>query len=59
MENNNLKQCLNNLQKETNELYDGFGATPNIIALQIAINRLRYEYNLCDESECIYNGFVQ
>ena len=54
-----LKQCLNNLQTEANTLYGEYGATPNIICLQVAINRLRHEYDLCDESECIYEEFVQ
>ena len=59
MNENELKTKLDNLQKECNDLYDEFGATPNIITLQLAINRLRHQYDLCDESECIYENFVQ
>ena len=54
-----LKQTLDNLQSEANNLYEEYGATPNIITLQLAINRLRHEFDLCDESECIYEEFVQ
>ena len=54
-----LKQTLDNLQSEANNLYSEYGATPNVIALQLAINRLRHEYDLCDKSECIYEEFVQ
>ena len=59
MNEKELKTKLDNLQKECNDLYDEFGATPNIITLQLAINRLRHQYDLCDESECIYENFVQ
>lgn len=59
MNENELKTRLSNLQKECNDLYGEFGATPNIITLQLAINRLRHQYDLCDESECIYENFVQ
>lgn len=59
MNENELKTKLDNLQKECNDLYDEYGATPNIISLQLAINRLRHQYDLCDESECIYENFVQ
>ena len=59
MNNNELKQCLNNLQDEANKLYGEYGATPNVICLQVAINRLRHEFDLCDESECVNEEFVQ
>lgn len=59
MEQNDLKTSLDNLQKECNRLYDDYGATHNIIYLQIAINKLRHEYDLCDETECIYEEYVQ
>lgn len=59
MNENELKTKLDNLQKECNDLYDEYGATPNIISLQLAINRLRHQYDLCDESERIYENFVQ
>lgn len=33
------------LQNEVDKLYEKHGATPNIIRLQIAINKLRNEYD--------------
>lgn len=54
-----LKETLDSLQHECNDLYERYGATTNVIALQLAINRLRHEYDLCDKSECIYEEFVQ
>lgn len=56
-----LKQTLNNLQNECNVLYEEYGATDNIIQLQVAINSLRNEYNIPDETEMTESnpGFVQ
>lgn len=54
-----LKKCLDNLQKECNCLYEEFGATPNVIGLQLSINRLRNEFDCVDESELLYEDFVQ
>lgn len=59
MDNGDLKQCLNNLQSEANKLYIEYGVTDNIISLQVAINRLRHEFDLCDETECVNGEFVQ
>ena len=56
---NELETILNNLQTECNKLYDEYGATDNIISLQVAINSLRHEHNLCDKTECTYEEFVQ
>ena len=54
-----LKKCLNNLQNECNLLYEEFGATTNVIGLQLSINRLRNEFDCVDESELLYEDFVQ
>lgn len=54
-----LKKCLDNLQEECNCLYEEFGATPNVIGLQLSINRLRNEFDCVDESELLYEDFVQ
>ena len=59
MEANELEQVLNNLQTECNKLYNEYGATDNIISLQVAINSLRHEHDLCDKSECVHEEFVQ
>lgn len=57
MEANELKSILTNLQTECDRLYEEYGATANIICLQVAVNRLRHD--LCDKSECVYEEFVQ
>ena len=59
MEANELETTLDNLQTECNKLYTSYGATDNIISLQVAINSLRHEHNLCDKTECTYEEFVQ
>ena len=59
MEANELETTLDNLQTECNKLYTSYGATDNIISLQVAINSLRHEYDLCDKAECTYEEYVQ
>lgn len=54
-----LKNILANLQSECDKLYATYGATNNIISLQVAINSLRHEYDLCDKAECLYEDYVQ
>lgn len=58
-DNDALKSILNTLQGECDKLYTTYGATENIISLQVAINGLRHEHDLCDHSECIYEEYVQ
>ena len=59
MEANELEPILNNLQTECNKLYNEYGSTDNIIQLQVAINSLRHEHDLCDKTECTYEEYVQ
>ena len=54
-----LKQVLNNLQDQCNLFYGEYGAYDNVIQLQVAINSLRCEFNIPDESELISGDFVQ
>ena len=51
MDIDNLKQLLTNLQNEATKLYNEYGATDNIIQLQVAINSLRNEYDIPDETQ--------
>lgn len=55
------KQIIDNLQNECNKLYEEFGATDNVIQLQVAINSLRNEYDIADETKLTESnkGFVQ
>lgn len=61
MNDDELKECFKMLQEQNNKLYESFGATDEIIDLQIAINKLRNKYNITDETkETDSNpGFVQ
>ena len=54
-----LEIIFDNLQKEADILYEEYGATPNVIGLQLSINRLRHEFDCVDESELLYEDFVQ
>lgn len=61
MNDNELKECFKILQEQNNKLYESFGATDEIIDLQVAINKLRSKYNIADETEITESnpGFVQ
>lgn len=56
-----LDNILNNLQKECNKLYEEYGASDDVIQLQIAINNLRNTFDIPDESQMTVSneGFVQ
>lgn len=56
-----LKKTLNDLQNNCNALYEKYGATENVIQLQVAINSLRNEFDIPDETEMTDSneGFVQ
>ena len=56
-----LKKTLNDLQNGCNTLYEKYGATENVIQLQVAINSLRNEFDIPDETEMTISneGFVQ
>ena len=61
MEKGEIEQDLNNLQNESNKLYEAFGATEEILNLQIAINKLRNKFDIPDKSKMTDSnpGFVQ
>lgn len=61
MSDGELKIILRNIQIEVDKLYKEFGATDEIIELQAAINGLRYQYDVTDETELTKSnpGFVQ
>ena len=56
-----LKECFKNLQVECNKLYEKYGATDEVMQLQIAINTLRNKFDVVDETELSVDneGFVQ
>lgn len=57
----NLDNILDNLQKECNKLYEEYGASDDVIQLQVAINNLRNTFDIPDESQMTVSneGFVQ
>lgn len=59
--NMDLEKILNNLQENCNTLHDEYGATENVIRLQVAINSFRHKNDITDESQIINDsdGFVQ
>lgn len=56
-----LDNILDNLQKECNKLYEEYGASDDVIQLQVAINNLRNTFDIPDESQMTMSneGFVQ
>lgn len=56
-----LNNILDNLQKECNKLYEEYGASDDVIQLQVAINNLRNTFDIPDESQMTVSneGFVQ
>ena len=56
-----LDNILDNLQKECNKLYEEYGASDDVIQLQVAINNLRNTFAIPDESQMTVSneGFVQ
>ena len=57
----NLKKSFSKLQKECNNLYKEYGATEEVMQLQIAINTLRNKFDIPDEKQMTKSnkGFVQ
>lgn len=57
----NLNEILDNLQNNCDELYGEYGASDDIIQLQVAINNLRNTFDIPDEANMTISneGFVQ
>lgn len=51
MEEKELQECFRILQEQNDKLYKNFGATDEIIDLQVSINKLRNKYNIADETK--------
>ena len=56
-----LEEILDNLQEQSDQLYQKYGASDEVIELQIAINKLRNQYNIADKKQMTKSnpGFVQ
>ena len=57
----NLNKVLDNLQKNCDKLYKEYGASDDVIQLQVAINNLRNSFDVPDRAEMTTSnkGFVQ
>lgn len=56
-----LNKILDNLQNNCDELYGEYGASDDVIQLQVAINNLRNTFDIPDEANMTISneGFVQ
>ena len=56
-----LEKILDNLQENCNELYNEYGASDDVIQLQVAINSLRNSFDISDKTKLTESneGFVQ
>lgn len=56
-----IKKTLNDLQNISNQLYKEYGASEEVINLQIAINGLRNFHDIPDDTQMTKSneGFVQ
>lgn len=59
LEEKDLEHTFNTLQNVCNELYETYGATEEVMSLQISINQLRHKFNVTDKSELLFEEFVQ
>lgn len=50
---------IRNRQRILNKRYKEEGLTDEILEEQLEINKLRNEYDVVDDSEVVYDGFVQ
>ena len=55
----NIEQKLDTIQDKIDELYKKYGATDEIIDLQIAINKLRHKLDITDKKQQIYETYTQ
>lgn len=54
-----MKETINMMQAEVDELFKSEGLTDEVLEKQVTINTLRCENDIPDESEFIFEDFVQ
>ena len=59
IERTKLEVQLRNQQRVLNKKFAEEGLTDEILDEQIKLNQLRHEYDITDESEKVYEDFVQ
>lgn len=55
----NMIRNLKKKQDEVNRLYDKKGLSDKVLEKQLEINSLRYDNDIYDESELIFESYVQ
>ena len=59
MNKEKLKSDIELRQEELNKKYAAEGLTDEVLDEQVKLNQLRHEHNITDESELIYEEYVQ
>lgn len=59
MNKEEIKRQLDEKQQIVNQLYETDGLTDEVLNMQVDINAMRHEYDLVDETELIYDKYVQ
>lgn len=59
MNREEIKRQLDEKQQIVNQLYETDGLTDEVLNMQVDINAMRHEYDLVDETELIYDKYVQ
>lgn len=54
-----LKERLDSEQDLVNQLFEREGLSEEVLNRQVEINKIRNEYDLVDESEIVYDKYVQ
>lgn len=54
-----MENKLKELQSKCDKLYAENGLTDEVLDLQVEINQLRHEHDITDESEFVFEDFVQ
>lgn len=55
----NVNRHLNKKQAEVDRIFKEKGLTDEVLQLQLEINCIRNEEDICDENEKIYGDYVQ
>lgn len=54
-----MRAKLQKLQQAINDIYAEEGLSDEVLELQVALNKLRNKHNISDETNRIYEEFVQ
>ena len=54
-----IKPVVDKIQKELDKKYEEEGLTPEILELQIRLNKIRHISDISDETKQTHEGYVQ